>query len=125
MSLIKCPICEKEISPNAPACPHCGEPMNVQKTRTLIVRQQAKRVQIYTIMLDGRPIGTVGPLGTFKCEISTESHTLYPMVKVDNPLYDNRDPRTIEIPAGEDPISYEFAWKAGFIRSEVWFERTT
>lgn len=26
-NLIKCPMCEKEISPNAIACPHCGEPM--------------------------------------------------------------------------------------------------
>jgi len=27
MSLINCPVCKKEISPNAAACPHCGEPM--------------------------------------------------------------------------------------------------
>lgn len=26
-NLIKCPMCEKEISPNAISCPHCGEPM--------------------------------------------------------------------------------------------------
>jgi len=26
-NLIKCPMCEKEISPNAVSCPHCGEPM--------------------------------------------------------------------------------------------------
>jgi predicted amidophosphoribosyltransferase len=28
MSLTKCPACEKEVSPNAPACPRCGEPIN-------------------------------------------------------------------------------------------------
>jgi predicted amidophosphoribosyltransferase len=27
MSLIKCPACEKDVSPKAPACPHCGEPL--------------------------------------------------------------------------------------------------
>lgn len=27
MPLIKCPMCEKDISPNAEFCPHCGEPM--------------------------------------------------------------------------------------------------
>lgn len=27
MSLIKCTMCEKDISPNAVSCPHCGEPM--------------------------------------------------------------------------------------------------
>lgn len=25
--LIKCPDCEKEVSPSAPACPNCGRPM--------------------------------------------------------------------------------------------------
>ena len=28
MPLIKCPMCEREISSNAVACPHCGEPIN-------------------------------------------------------------------------------------------------
>ena len=27
MPLIKCPACQAEISPNAPACPKCGEPI--------------------------------------------------------------------------------------------------
>ena len=27
MPLIKCPACEKDVSPNAPACPSCGEPI--------------------------------------------------------------------------------------------------
>jgi len=27
MSLIKCPACQKDVSPRAPACPHCGEPL--------------------------------------------------------------------------------------------------
>src|SRR5471032_457719 len=26
MPLIKCPDCDKEISPSAPTCPHCGRP---------------------------------------------------------------------------------------------------
>lgn len=29
-NLIKCPMCEKDISPNAIACPHCGEPMKIE-----------------------------------------------------------------------------------------------
>lgn len=31
MLLIKCPICEKDISPNAEFCPNCGEPMKKKK----------------------------------------------------------------------------------------------
>ncbi|MBU5311059.1 hypothetical protein KQI38_03400 [Tissierella carlieri] len=27
MALVKCPACEKMISPNAEECPNCGEPM--------------------------------------------------------------------------------------------------
>src|SRR5690242_1257681 len=27
MSLIKCPACEKEVSTEAKACPHCGRPL--------------------------------------------------------------------------------------------------
>lgn len=28
MALISCPSCKREISSNATACPHCGEPIN-------------------------------------------------------------------------------------------------
>lgn len=36
MLLIKCPICEKDISPNAEFCPNCGEPMKlIDKTDNL------------------------------------------------------------------------------------------
>jgi hypothetical protein len=31
MPLIKCPMCEKDISPNAVSCPNCGEPMKNKK----------------------------------------------------------------------------------------------
>lgn len=30
MSLIKCPVCGKEISSNAISCPHCGEPLKLE-----------------------------------------------------------------------------------------------
>ena len=26
-NLINCPMCHKEVSPNAKSCPHCGEPL--------------------------------------------------------------------------------------------------
>jgi len=28
MALINCPACEKECSPQATSCPHCGQPLN-------------------------------------------------------------------------------------------------
>lgn len=28
MALIKCPGCQKDVSSNAKACPHCGEPID-------------------------------------------------------------------------------------------------
>lgn len=31
MPLIKCPMCDKDISPNAEFCPNCGEPMKNKK----------------------------------------------------------------------------------------------
>lgn len=31
MQLIKCPMCDKDISPNAEFCPNCGEPMKKVK----------------------------------------------------------------------------------------------
>lgn len=31
MPLVKCPMCEKMISPNAESCPNCGEPMKKDK----------------------------------------------------------------------------------------------
>ena len=35
MPLIKCPSCDKDVSSEAPACPHCGHPIRpttIQKT---------------------------------------------------------------------------------------------
>lgn len=29
MALIHCPACDKQVSSNAPACPSCGEPINI------------------------------------------------------------------------------------------------
>ena len=26
-NLVKCPMCYREVSPNAKSCPHCGEPL--------------------------------------------------------------------------------------------------
>ena len=31
MPLIKCPMCKREVSSNATACPHCGEPMKKEE----------------------------------------------------------------------------------------------
>jgi ribosomal protein L7/L12/DNA-directed RNA polymerase subunit RPC12/RpoP len=31
MPFIKCPMCDKDISPNAVSCPNCGEPMKEKK----------------------------------------------------------------------------------------------
>ena len=45
MPLIKCPMCEREISPNAVACPHCGEPMKVQDV--------VKHPSGYKVILEG------------------------------------------------------------------------
>lgn len=33
MSLIQCPMCGKMISPNAEACPNCGEPMKKETNK--------------------------------------------------------------------------------------------
>lgn len=45
MPLIKCPMCERDISPNAVACPHCGEPMKTQE----VVSQPSD----YKVILEG------------------------------------------------------------------------
>jgi len=35
MNLIKCPMCNNEISPNAISCPICGEPLPQENSRTI------------------------------------------------------------------------------------------
>ena len=37
MALIQCPVCGKDISENATACPQCGEPMKKEQDSTKIV----------------------------------------------------------------------------------------
>lgn len=45
MPLIKCPMCEREISSNAVACPHCGEPSKKEETLNKLVG--------YSVVLEG------------------------------------------------------------------------
>lgn len=33
-TLIECPTCTKEISPNAKSCPHCGETIKKEQSAT-------------------------------------------------------------------------------------------
>ena len=33
-TLIKCPACQRDISPNATSCPHCGEPSKAAPKQT-------------------------------------------------------------------------------------------
>ena len=44
MPLIKCSMCDKDISPNAISCPHCGEPMN-NNSKTLVSDLKSEDVQ--------------------------------------------------------------------------------
>lgn len=34
MALVSCPDCQRQVSSEAPACPGCGRPINVQPTTT-------------------------------------------------------------------------------------------
>jgi RNA polymerase subunit RPABC4/transcription elongation factor Spt4 len=36
-NLIKCKACERDISPNAASCPHCGEKLKTEQTPTGIL----------------------------------------------------------------------------------------
>lgn len=52
-NLIKCPMCEKEISPNAISCPHCGEPMkkdiNLNSTdfcNIVLINSGSKKIKV-------------------------------------------------------------------------------
>lgn len=48
MPLINCPECNKEISNKAPACPHCGNPIN--ESIPIVVRKDYKaKAKAFTI----------------------------------------------------------------------------
>lgn len=60
MALIKCPECGKEISPNATACPNCGQPIRTPQTSS----QKPKKkhgclTAIITVMVFFGVIGAV------------------------------------------------------------------
>lgn len=60
MSLIKCTMCHKDISPNAVSCPHCGEPMKVDQPedcRYKLILKSAGREQMKLIQLLQREVG--------------------------------------------------------------------
>ena len=44
--LVSCPMCEKQISPEAPACPQCGHPMKVLQTTNDQI-EQVKRTNYW------------------------------------------------------------------------------
>lgn len=53
MALIKCPECGKEISDKAPACIHCGFPLD--QLETVVENDDGK---LYKLILKGTPIDT-------------------------------------------------------------------
>jgi hypothetical protein len=50
MALVTCPACAREISKQATACPHCGQPMN---DSSKVVTVQATRKLYKAIMVAG------------------------------------------------------------------------
>jgi len=44
MPLIKCPMCNKEISPNAVSCPNCGEPMRKEESNNNFIKDSCNVV---------------------------------------------------------------------------------
>lgn len=51
MSLIKCPACEKDLSPNAASCPHCGEPMRAPLIRHSFIQGLAALIMVGAVMI--------------------------------------------------------------------------
>ncbi|MBZ9688385.1 ribosomal protein L7/L12 [Clostridium estertheticum] len=51
-NLIKCPMCDKDISPNALSCPHCGEPMKIQAQEKKIEVVEAEQPTSYNLILE-------------------------------------------------------------------------
>lgn len=51
MALIKCPECEKEVSDKAPACPHCGAPINQAKEKLKKAKKEPKQYGCGTLIV--------------------------------------------------------------------------
>lgn len=50
MALKNCPECEKEVSSEAAACPHCGHPLKKQK-KALVSRPAGLVLQLVAVVL--------------------------------------------------------------------------
>lgn len=60
MALVSCTECGKEISDEAPACPHCGKPLQNQ-VQTQLEASQKQKLQNYTILaMLGAGLAAVG-----------------------------------------------------------------
>jgi len=70
MNLIKCAACQKEISPNAGKCPHCGEPIRKEGESKLLIPLLFVLVGVIIIALGnihivtGRDVGRQQVLAT-------------------------------------------------------------
>ncbi len=49
-NLINCPMCHKEVSPNAKSCPHCGEPLRDVRV-TYTVKEEKKGLGFWGVVL--------------------------------------------------------------------------
>ncbi|MEA4825147.1 MAG: ribosomal protein L7/L12 [Clostridium sp.] len=56
MPLIKCPMCEKMISPNAVSCPNCGEP----------IRSNIHKLGLYTLILEDKGSNAIAVIKKIK-----------------------------------------------------------
>lgn len=138
MALVKCPICGKEISPNAASCPYCGEPMQpqaVSKRKLTLTRKgsfwgAAINMEVY---VDGILIGLLPNGGCLAYHITQGEHSMYAAqpagqaaanMILNGPFASSNAGETMLIPAGNNDISYELRSRTGIIRNTWYFERT-
>lgn len=78
MALIKCPECGKEVSSNAVACPHCGNPVPKKMCPVRIERNStiAMAVNCY-VFIDGSMRGEIKSGKSMEIELPVGSHNIY------------------------------------------------
>lgn len=62
MPLIKCPMCEKMISPNAESCPNCGEP----------IRSRIDKLGLYTLVLEDKGVSPIAAIKKIRKVVGEE-----------------------------------------------------
>ena len=125
MAIINCPECNREISSNAVACPHCGNPLPKKLVNVHFHRKKVFNTSQFhaSVFVDGVLVGSIENGSQFDKGFSVGIHTVSLRNERNGVAGGNStDTKQFEIKESTRSVNIEFAFKTGFVTSYIYIK---